>query len=127
MRSATSATEVSAALQCQPWCDTKFRLIELLAENECREKFSHRMLRHIELQLNCERRGDALKSDLNLLLRQRGAGRGRVRRWKEEEEAQSAETGGGVCVTAVAPGSPTERRGTTLMDVSDIVLTSSTR
>lgn len=54
--------------------------------------------------------------------------------WKEE--AQSTETGkwggeevnrrrGEICVTAAAWGSPTEQRGMLLMDMSDIVLTSS--
>lgn len=52
---------------------------------------------------------------------------------KPNEEAQSTELEkrgvnrgrGEICVTAAAWGSPTEQRGMLLMDMSDIVLTSS--
>ena len=55
--------------------------------------------------------------------------------WKEEAQSTELEKQGGVkevnrgrgeiCVTAAAWGSPTEQRGMLLMDMSDIVLTSS--
>lgn len=54
--------------------------------------------------------------------------------WKEEAQSTELEKRGGeevnrgrgeICVTAAAWGSPTEQRGMLLMDMSDIVLTSS--